>query len=251
MTLLSLKGIESGYGKLQILFGVDMDIRPGKISVIIGPNGAGKSTALKSIFNLCDIYKGSVVYKGKNITRLPTHERIGMGIAIVPQGRQVFCGLTVRENLEMGAYLTTDSALVERRLQEVLGHFPPLRAKLSENAYSLSGGQQQMLAIARALMQDPHLILMDEPSLGLAPKTMKEIFAKIRDIVDEGCTVLMVEQNAKSVCEIADEIFVLEEGRVALHGGRKLLNDPQVKHIYLGGHGHKEGRGPYLNKVLT
>ncbi|MEK6960349.1 MAG: ABC transporter ATP-binding protein [Nanoarchaeota archaeon] len=239
MTFLTINGLESGYGKLQILFGVDMEAKPDKITLIIGPNGAGKSTVLKSIFNLCDIYRGQIVYKGKDITRLPTHERIKMGISIVPQGRQVFAGLSVRENLEMGAFLTSDKDLIEKRLEEVLTHFPFLRQKLNDDAFSLSGGQQQMLAMARGLMQDPQVLLLDEPSLGLAPKTMKEIFVKVQEIRDEGTAVLMVEQNAKAACKIADEIYVLEEGRVALHGDRKILSDPKIKHIYLGGHGHK------------
>lgn len=239
MTFLTINGLESGYGKLQILFGVDMEAKPDKITLIIGPNGAGKSTVLKSIFNLCEIYRGHIMYKGKDITRLPTHERIKMGISIVPQGRQVFAGLSVRENLEMGAFLTSDSDLIKKRFDEVLVHFPFLRQRLDDDAFSLSGGQQQMLAMARGLMQDPQVLLLDEPSLGLAPKTMKEIFTKIQEIRDEGTAVLMVEQNAKAACKIADEIYVLEEGRVALHGDRKILSDPKIKHIYLGGHGHK------------
>lgn len=239
MSFITINSLESGYGKLQILFGVNMDVKPDKITLIIGPNGAGKSTILKSIFNLCDIYRGRIMYKGKDITRLPTHERINMGISIVPQGRQVFAGLSVRENLEMGAYLTTDKDLIEKRIEEVLGHFPFLRQKLSDDAFSLSGGQQQMLAMARGLMQDPQVLLLDEPSLGLAPKTMQEVFAKVQEIRDEGTAVLMVEQNAKAACKIADEIYVLEEGRVALHGDRCILKDSKIKHIYLGGHGHK------------
>ncbi len=238
MSLLSIKGLRSGYGKLQVLFGVDLRIEEG-INVMIGPNGAGKSTVLKSIFNLCDIYQGKVIYKGKDISKLPTHERINMGISIVPQGRQVFSGLTVRENLEMGAFLTKDRDLIEKRIEEVLGHFPALKERLHTNAYNLSGGQQQMLAIARGLMQDPELLLLDEPSLGLSPKLMKELFKKIQDIRDEGTMILMVEQNAKAACQIADKIFVLEEGKVALEGDRHILQDPRLKNIYLGGHGHR------------
>src|SRR3989338_1376130 len=234
-----ISNIESGYGKLQILFGVDMAVCAGDVTLIIGPNGAGKSTILKSIFNLCDVYQGKIVYKGKDITKLPTHDRIRMGISIVPQGRQVFSGLTVRENLEMGAFLTKEKELIRARMSEVLNHFPALKEKLADNAYSLSGGQQQMLAIARGLMQDPQLLLLDEPSLGLSPKLMKEMFAKIQDIQSEGTAILMVEQNAKAACEIADKIYVLEEGRVAMHGGREILKSEKIKNIYLGGHGHK------------
>jgi len=239
MSFLTINKLESGYGKLQILFGVDMDIKPDEITVIIGPNGAGKSTILKSVFNLCDIFSGNIIYKGKDITKLPTHERIQMGISIVPQGRQVFSGLTVKENLEMGAFLTKDKDLIEKRMNEVLAHFPVLKEKLHQNAYNLSGGQQQMLAIARGLMQDPQVLLLDEPSLGLAPKTMKEIFDKIQEINKEGTAIIMVEQNAKAACEIADHIYVLEEGRIALHGDKSIMKSEKIKHIYLGGHGHK------------
>ena len=239
MSFLTVNKLESGYGKLQILFGVDMDFKPDEITVIIGPNGAGKSTVLKSIFNLCDIYRGKIVYKGKDVTHCPTYERIQMGISIVPQGRQVFSGLTVKENLEMGAFMTRDVKLIDERLAEVLTHFPVLKEKLHQNAFSLSGGQQQMLAIARGLMQDPQVLLLDEPSLGLAPKTMHEIFQKIQDINKEGTAIIMVEQNAKAACQIADHIYVLEEGRVALHGDKSILKNEKLKNIYLGGHGHK------------
>lgn len=235
---LVVKDLESGYGKLQVLFGVNMSVKSG-INVVIGPNGAGKSTVLKSVFNLCDIIGGKVLYRNKDITFLPTHERIEMGISIVPQGRQVFSNMSVKENLEMGAYITNDDDLVDKRMQEVLTHFPVLREKLRSNAFSLSGGQQQMLAVGRALMQDPQILLLDEPSLGLAPKTMKDIFVKIQDIADEGTCVLMVEQNAKAACEIADRIFVLEEGKVALEGSSNILKDPRIRKIYLGGHEHK------------
>ena len=237
-SLLKIKNLEAGYGRLKALFGVNMNIIPGEIAVLIGPNGAGKSTVLKSIFNLCDIKKGTITYKNKNITTLPPHQRIQLGISIVPQGRQVFSNLTVRENLEMGAYLTKDKSLIKTRINEVLKHFPDLKQRLDDNAFSLSGGQQQMLAMGRSLMQDPHLLLLDEPSLGLAPKTMKEVFKTIQDINKEGCAILMVEQNAKAACAIADQIYVLEEGKVALHGGKKIIKDPRIKNIYLGGHGH-------------
>ncbi len=239
MSFLTVKNLESGYGRLQILFGVNMDFKPDDITVIIGPNGAGKSTVLKSIFKLNDIYSGQIIYKGKDITNLPTYERIQMGISIVPQGRQVFSGLTVKENLEMGAFMTKGKDLVQKRMNEVLSHFPILKERLNQNAYNLSGGQQQMLAIARGLMQDPQVLLLDEPSLGLAPKTMKEIFEKIQDINKEGTAIIMVEQNAKAACEIADHIYVLEEGKVALHGDKSIMKTEKIKHIYLGGHGHK------------
>ena len=234
--MLSIKNLESGYGKMQVLFGVDLKANPNEIVVLIGPNGAGKSTLLKSIFNLVDVYKGQIVFKGKNITKIPTHELIELGISYVPQGRQVFHALTVKENLEMGAFLTKEKELVDKRMEEVLeNHFPDLRKKMDDYAFSLSGGQQQMLAIGRALMQDPQLLLLDEPSLGLAPKIMKELFRKIKEINNEGVTIIMVEQNARQATAIADRIFVLEEGKVALSGDKSLLKTKKIQHIYLGG----------------
>ena len=234
--MLSIKNLESGYGEMQVLFGVNINANPGEIAVLIGPNGAGKSTVLKSIFNLIDIYNGKIIFKNKNITKIPTHELIELGISYVPQGRQVFSTLTVRENLEMGAFLTKEKNLIEKRLDEVVdAHFPDLRKKLKDYAFSLSGGQQQMLAIGRALMQDPQLLLLDEPSLGLAPKIMKELFKKIQEINKEGVTIMIVEQNAKQATAIADKIFVLEEGKVALSGDKSLLKTKKIQHIYLGG----------------
>lgn len=234
--MLSIKKLESGYGKMQVLFGINLNVKPNEIAVLIGPNGAGKSTLLKSIFNLVDIYRGRIIFKNKEITKIPTHELIELGISYVPQGRQVFSTLTVRENLEMGAFLTKERDLVERRIEEALSvHFPDLRRKLNDFAFNLSGGQQQMLAIGRALMQDPQLLLLDEPSLGLAPKVMKELFKKIVEINEEGVTIMIVEQNAKQATKIADRIFVLEDGKVALSGNRHILKDKRIEHIYLGG----------------
>ena len=234
--MLSIKNLESGYGKMQILFGVSLDVKPDSIAVLIGPNGAGKSTLLKSIFNLVDIYNGKIIFKNKDLTRIPTHELIELGISYVPQGRQVFQTLTVKENLEMGAFLTKGKDLIWKRMEEVLErHFPDLRKKLNDYAFNLSGGQQQMLAIGRALMQDPQLLLLDEPSLGLAPKIMKELFRKIEEINEEGVAIMIVEQNAKQATKIADKIFVLEDGRVALKGNRSLLKSKKIQNIYLGG----------------
>ena len=234
--MLSIKNLESGYGEMHVLFGVSLNVKPNEIVVLIGPNGAGKSTLLKSIFNLIDIYKGKIIFKSKNITRIPTHELIELGISYVPQGRQVFNSLTVKENLEMGAFLTKEKDLVQKRMNEVLeNHFPDLRKKLNDFAFTLSGGQQQMLAIGRALMQDPQLLLLDEPSLGLAPKIMKELFRKIKEINEEGVTIVIVEQNAKQATKIADKIFVLEDGKVALSGNKNILKDKRIEHIYLSG----------------
>ena len=234
--MLQIKNLESGYGKMQVLFGISLDVKPNDIVVLIGPNGAGKSTLLKSVFNLVDIYKGRIIFKNKNITKMPTHELIELGISYVPQGRKVFNSLTVKENLEMGAFLTKEKELIESRMNEVLEmHFPDLGKKLNDYAFALSGGQQQMLAIGRALMQDPQLLLLDEPSLGLAPKVMKELFKKIVEIKEEGVAIMIVEQNARQATKIADRIFVLEDGKIALSGNKGILNDKRIEKIYLGG----------------
>lgn len=235
-SILRIEGLESGYEMLQILFGVDLEVNNDEIVVLIGPNGAGKSTVLKSVFNLTSHYKGRIMFNDADITDVKTHELIKMGVSYVPQGRQVFPSLTVYENLEMGGFLLDDKQLVKKRIEEVLKHFPDLRSKLNSSAFELSGGQQQMLAIGRALMQDPKLLLLDEPSLGLSPILMKQIFKQIQSINKEGTAILMVEQNAKAACAIADRIYVLEDGKVALHGGRKIMKNPKIKKIYLGGH---------------
>ncbi|MBI2558678.1 ABC transporter ATP-binding protein [Candidatus Woesearchaeota archaeon] len=234
--MLSIRKLESGYGKMQVLFGISLDVKPDEIAVLIGPNGAGKSTLLKSIFNLVDVYNGKIIFKNKNITKIPTHQLIELGISYVLQGRQVFNTLTVKENLEMGAFLTKEKNLIEERIEEVLSvHFPDLREKLGDYAFTLSGGQQQMLAIGRALVQDPQLLLLDEPSLGLAPKIMKELFKKIKEINEEGVAIMIVEQNARQATGIADKIFVLEDGKIALSGNKNILNDKRIEKIYLGG----------------
>jgi len=235
--MIEIKNLNAGYGKHQVLFGVDLKVRPDEIVVLIGPNGAGKSTVIKSAFNLTSVYKGKIIFKGMDITQMPTHERIQMGIGYVPQGRQVFPSLTVKENLEMGAFLSADKDFIRERIKEIIkNHFPELKKRLNDNADSLSGGQQQMLAIGRALMMDPQLLMLDEPSLGLSPKLMKELFRKIIDIKNEGTAILMVEQNAKQAIAIADRTYVLEDGKIALTGGKKIINNPKIKKIYLGGH---------------
>ena len=233
--MLSIKSIKAGYNGSEILHGIDFEANPGEIVTIIGPNGSGKSTLLKSIFNLCEIYSGKIFFKDKDITNLPTFELIVEGISYVPQGRQVFSDLTVKENLEMGAFVFKDKELIQRNLNDVYKKFPFLKEKQNHYAFTLSGGQQQMLAIARALIQDPQLLLLDEPSLGLAPKTTNEVFDKLKEINKEGVSVVIVEQNAKKAVSIADKTFVLEQGKIALSGGKEILKNPKVKKVYLGG----------------
>jgi len=233
--MLEIRNLRAGYNGMEVLHGINFEVDPGEIVAIIGPNGAGKSTLLKAIFNLCEVYSGKIIFKDKDITRMPTHELIYEGISYVPQGRQVFNNLTVRENLEMGAFIMEDHELLKRNIEDVFHKFPFLKEKQANYAFTLSGGQQQMLAIARALMQDPELLLLDEPSLGLSPKAMKKVFKKIVDINKEGIAIIIVEQNAKKAVEIADKTYILEEGRIALKGGKEILKNYKIKSIYFGG----------------
>jgi len=233
--MLKIQNLKSGYDGMEILHEVDLEVKPGEIVALIGPNGAGKSTLLKSIFSLCEIYSGKIIFKNKDLTRLPTFQLISMGISYVPQGRQVFSDLTVKENLEMGAYIIKDKELIKRNIVDVFNKFPILKERQNDYAFTLSGGEQQILAIARALIQNPELLLLDEPSLGLAPKIMKEIFEKIKEINRQGISVIIVEQNAKKAVEIAHKTYILDDGKIALEGGKEVLKDKRIKSIYLGG----------------
>ncbi len=233
--MLQIQNLKAGYEGSEILHEIDIEIKPGEIVAIIGPNGSGKSTTLKSIFSLCNIISGKIIFKDKNITKLPTHELIYEGISYVPQGRQVFSELTVHENLEMGAFIFNDKDLVEKNIHLIFNKFPFLKERQNEYAFSLSGGQQQILAIARALMQNPSLLLLDEPSLGLSPKMMKEIFEIIKKINKEGVSIILVEQNAKQAVNIADRTYILENGKIALQGRKEILKDKRIKDIYFGG----------------
>ena len=233
--LLQIKNLNSGYGELHVLRDVNMEVKPGEIVALIGPNGAGKSTVIKSVFNIADKISGKIFFKGKDITNLRTHELIEVGISYVNQGRINFTNLTVRENLEVGAELIKDRDVVKRNMDRVFNKFPILRERQSQLAYGLSGGQQQMLALGRALMQDPSLLMLDEPSLGLSPKLQKEVFETINKLRDDGIAILIVEQNAKKAIEIADKTYLLENGEVVLKGGREILKNKKIKNVYLGG----------------
>lgn len=235
--MLKIEKLKAGYNGMEILHGLDFAVQNKEIIAIIGPNGAGKSTLLKSIFNLADIYSGQIIFENKNITRLPTYQLIHQGISFVPQGRQIFGNLTVMENLEMGAFIFKQAdELIAHNLTDVFNKFPFLQDKKEQLASSLSGGQQQMLALARALIQNPKLLLLDEPSLGLSPKTSKDIFQKIVEINKAGVTIIIVEQNAKQAIAIANRVYILEDGQVALEGSRNILQDnDKIKNIYFGG----------------
>ncbi len=234
MSLLSVRGVVAGYGAATILNGVDISLEAGEIGVIVGPNGAGKSTTLKAIFGLLRVSSGSITFDGQDITNRPTESLSALRMAFVPQEHNVFRALSVHENLEMGAYVRKDdvSALLDR----VYEIFPPLKAKRNQPAGELSGGQRQMVAVGRALMIDPKLILLDEPTAGLSPLFMSEIFDRILAINATGVTVAMVEQNAKQALGIAHKGFVLAGGRNRFtDSGAALLADPDVAKSFLGG----------------
>jgi branched-chain amino acid transport system ATP-binding protein len=235
-SLLKIEGIYAGYGKLEILHGVNLQVNSGELVCIIGPNGAGKSTAFKSIVGLVHPTSGRIVFDGTDITRLEPHQMVGRGLAYVPQGRIVFPQMTVLENLQMGAYIERQRDQMEKALDRVYGLFPILSERRQQRAGTLSGGEQQMLAISRAMMTSPKLILLDEPSLGLSPKFVSLIFDKLKETQQAGYTMLVVEQNAAKALSVADRAYVLELGRNRFDGsGHALLHDPEVKRLYLGG----------------
>ncbi len=212
--MLEITNLHAGYTNMQILKGISLKVKPGSITAIVGPNGSGKSTALKSIFKLCDIQSGSIVWNQKDITNLPTYQKISEGIAYVPQGRQVFQNLTVHENLKVGTFALLKEQTAQSHLTQIYQQFPLLKSKMHQAAQLLSGGQQQMLTLARALIQSPKLLLLDEPSLGLSPKAMQATFSMIQDINRQGVTIVLVEQNTKAAVAIADQTLVLEGGKI-------------------------------------
>ena len=234
--LLQVRDIHAGYGKLDILHGVGLEVRGGEMVCIIGPNGAGKSTALKSVMGILHPKSGHILFDGKEIVGLRPDQVLSHGLAYVPQGRIVFSQMTVTENLEMGAYIERSSGKVKEALERACTLFPILAERRYQNAGTLSGGEQQMLAIGRALMTAPKMILLDEPSLGLSPKFVTLIYEKLHEMNQLGYTMLVVEQNAAKALSVADRGYVLELGRNRFTGtGRELLNDPEVKRLYLGG----------------
>ncbi|MBI4154481.1 ABC transporter ATP-binding protein [Candidatus Woesearchaeota archaeon] len=232
--MLKVEDLEASYGYLKILHGINLEVKKNDLVAIVGPNGSGKSTTIKTIFGLVKADKGKISFKDHDITNKNPDEIVKHGISYVPQGRMVFQTMSVEENLEMGAYLIGDKEVINDRIEEVYEIFPLLREKRNQKATFLSGGQQQMLSIGRALMLKPELILLDEPSLGLAPKTMVEIFRKIKEINKQGTSVILVEQNAHMALEICNKAYVLERGRIALHDGPELSAKKLVKDLYLG-----------------
>ncbi len=233
--LLKVQDAQVHYGGVKALQGVSVSLDEGEIVALMGPNGAGKSTVLKTIFGLVTLSGGKVLWHEKHIKPVP-HEMVAEGIAFVPQGRRVFRHLTVRENLEVGGFVVRRKELLTRRIEEVLELFPALRGKLNAKSGTLSGGQQQMLAIARALVTRPSVLLLDEPSLGLAPKIVKEVFAKIKEINERHQTaILVVEHNLKSLLHIVDRAYVLDKGVVVAKGGpREVIESEILEKVFLG-----------------
>ena len=235
MSLLSIEQLQVAYGGIRAVKGIDLKVDEGELVCLIGANGAGKTTTLRAITGLVRAAAGTVRYDGTDITRLKPHEIARRGLALVPEGRGVFAQLTIEENLAMGAYARNDSKAVASDVERVFTLFPRLKERRRQTAGTLSGGEQQMLAIARALMSRPKLLLLDEPSMGLAPLMVEKIFDVVRTIASEGVTLLLVEQNARLALEISQRGYVLEGGLVTLTGeGRTLLHDPRIREAYLG-----------------
>ncbi len=234
--MLELKGVVSGYGNITALKSIDLSVPEGKIVSLIGANGAGKSTTMRTIMGLVKAREGSISFLGQDLTKLKTHEIVKAGISLVPEGRQILQDMTVYENLEMGAYIRKDKAGIEEDIKKVFKRFPILDERSYQLGGTLSGGQQQILAIGRALMARPKLLLLDEPSMGLAPLVVNEIFEVIKEISQEGTTVLVVEQNVRQALKIADYAYVLETGKMVLDGSAEdVRHDPRVMEAYLGG----------------
>lgn len=235
MAMLEVKDLKVQYGVIKAIKGVSFEVNAGEVIALIGANGAGKTTILHTISGLITSTEGSITFEGKDITKLPGHKIVYLGMAHVPEGRRVFSQLTVLQNLRMGAYTRKDKKEINETLQMVYKKFPRLEERKNQTAGTLSGGEQQMLAMGRALMSHPKIILMDEPSMGLSPIFVEEIFNIIKEISASGTTVLLVEQNAKKALSIANRAYVLETGKIVLQGdAAKLMNDESVKKAYLG-----------------
>ena len=235
MAMLEVKDLEVYYGVIQAIKGVSFEVNQGEVIALIGANGAGKTTILHTVTGLLSPKRGQVIFEGKDITRVPAHKIVSMGMAHVPEGRRVFAELSVYENLKMGAYTRKDRSEIEESLANVYKRFPRLEERKNQMAGTLSGGEQQMLAMGRALMSKPKIILMDEPSMGLSPILVNEIFDIIQAVSESGTTVLLVEQNAKKALSIADRAYVLETGNIVLEGKAKdLLEDDSIMKAYLG-----------------
>ena len=233
--MLELRKITSGYEDIEIVKGLSLKLEQGSITTIIGSNGVGKTTTIRTISGINKTWTGEILFEGKPIHDLPPHKRVEMGIVMVPEGRRLFPSLTVRENLQLGAFNKAAAAKADQRLDEVLDLFPRVRERLDQYAGTLSGGEQQMVAISRGLMSGPNILMLDEPSLGLAPIIVQQIFELISEVRRRGTTVLLVEQNVHKSLMISDYAWVMENGNVTINGtGKELMDNPEVKKAYLG-----------------
>lgn len=233
--MLRVEGLESGYGPMQVLWGPDLEVKGGSITALLGPNGAGKTTTLRTILGTLKPWGGRIVYEGEEITSLPPHKRVGLRIVLVPEGRHLFTNMTAQENLLMGAYQREPQRYIRESLEIVYSLFPILKERAGQRAGTLSGGQQQMLTIARGLMTRPKLMMLDEPSQGLAPKLVGEVFAAIERMRREaGLTILLVGQNVEHTLEISDYAYIMHEGRIKAEGDAAEIKDSDVREAYLG-----------------
>jgi branched-chain amino acid transport system ATP-binding protein len=233
--LLELKDVVLNYGKIEALHGISLEVAEGEVVALIGANGAGKTSTMRAVSGVRGLHSGRIVFDGEDVTKLRADQRMRKGLCLTPEGRGVFPGMTVTENLDMGAYTRRDKAAIAEDFERVFGLFPRLLERRKQVAGTMSGGEQQMLAIGRSLMSRPKLLLLDEPSMGLAPMLIQQIFSIISEIAQQGTTILVVEQNAKQALSRADRAYVLETGRIVKTGsGTTLLDDPSVREAYLG-----------------
>jgi branched-chain amino acid transport system ATP-binding protein len=233
--MLKIKGLQVNYGGIQAVKGVDMEVAQGELVTLIGANGAGKTTTMKAITGLKPYSAGDIEYEGKSIKGVPAHELLKRGLAMVPEGRGIFARMSILENMQMGAYLRNDNDGIKKDVERMFGYFPRLKERATQLAGTLSGGEQQMLAMARAIISRPKLLLLDEPSMGLSPIMVEKIFEVVRDISKEGLTVLLVEQNARLALQAANRGYVMDSGMVTMSGdARQMLDDPKVRAAYLG-----------------
>ncbi|SIT68509.1 amino acid/amide ABC transporter ATP-binding protein 2, HAAT family (TC 3.A.1.4.-) [Burkholderia sp. b13] len=233
--MLEIKGLQVAYGGIQAVKGVDLKVEQGELVALIGANGAGKTTTMKAITGIKEWAGGDILYRGQSIKGVPTHELLKRGLAMVPEGRGIFARMSILENMQMGAYLRTDSDGIKADVERMFGFFPRLKERATQWAGTLSGGEQQMLAMARALLSRPKLLLLDEPSMGLSPIMVEKIFEVVRAISSEGMTVLLVEQNARLALQAASRGYVMDSGAITMSGDAKqMLDDPKVRAAYLG-----------------
>jgi branched-chain amino acid transport system ATP-binding protein len=233
--MLTLKSLQAGYGRLAVLKGISLHVRAGEVVTLIGGNGAGKSTTLRAISGLLPVWKGRVEFNGKDLSRVPAERIVGLGLALVPEGRRVFASLSVAANLELGAFHRRDARQVKTDLADLQERFPILKERAHQAAGTMSGGEQQILAISRALMARPQLLMLDEPSMGLSPRNVQVVYDVLRELKEAGTTLLLVEQNARAALKLADRGYVIETGRIILDGvASELREAPEVQRAYLG-----------------